>query len=426
MKLLVIVFTFVLAVTSSAEDWPGFRGPTGQGISGETNLPVEWSATKNVAWRADVAGEAWSSPVVWGDRVFLTTATNRGTSCRVVCLDAGSGKVLWDVPVLEQVPDRKEKRNSYATPTPVTDGQRVYAFFGGGGAVAVDFAGKIQWTYTADAFYSQHGLGASPILYKDLLIMPWDHSIKGNPEPKIGWQIPWDRSYVLALDKNTGQVRYKAKRGLSRIAHMTPQVVTVDGRPQLVSPAGDVVEGFDPETGERLWWAESGGEGVVPSPVFGDGMVFSSSGFPTPEPGKKFRAAIRAFKLSGAKGEVTKSHLAWEQTKSPTMIPSLLFQDHLLYGLTEEGILQCMDAASGEVIYKERLKGGYSASPVGAEGRVYCTNNDGNTTVVQAGREFKQLAYNELNEPTQASLAVANGAVYLRTATHLYCLKKAK
>jgi outer membrane protein assembly factor BamB len=255
--------------------------------------------------------------------------------------------------------------------------------------------------------------------------MPWDHSVKGNPEPKIGWQIPWDKSYVLALDKNTGAVKYKAKRGLSRISHMTPQVVTVDGKPQLVSPAGDVVEGFDPDTGQRLWWAESGGEGVVPSPVFGDGLCFSSSGFPTPESGKKFRAAIRAFRLAGASGDVTKSNLAWEQTKSPTMIPSLLFHDHLLYGLTEDGILQCMDAVTGDVIYKERLKGGFSASPVLAESHLYCTNNDGNTTVLQAGREFKQLAYNELNEPTQASLAVSGGAIYLRTATHLYCLRKA-
>ena len=199
---------------------------------------------------------------------------------------------MWDKRGLQAAAQNKQDKNSYATPTPVTDGRRVYAFFGGGGAAAVDFDGKIAWTNTENSFYSQHGLGSSPILYKDLLLMPWDHSIRPakGVDPKIGWQTKWDKSYVWALDKNTGKEKYKAMRGWSRIGHMTPAVVKVDGKDQIVSAAGDIINAFEPETGERIWWVTTGGEGVTPSPVFGDGVVYSSSGFPTNVP----YAAIRA------------------------------------------------------------------------------------------------------------------------------------
>ena len=416
-RLLTVGIALLFGTAALAENWPGFRGPTGQGVSTETNLPVEWGTDKNVVWKVPIAGEGHSSPIVWEKHVFLTTTRDNGTSCRVLALDRDSGKTLWDVEVFKQKPTRKEGRNSYATPTPVTDGQRVYAFFGGGGAAAVGFTGKIAWTNTENEFYSQHGLGSSPILYKDLLLMPWDQSTREGPDMKVGWQTPWDKAYVWALDKNTGKERYKAMRGLSRIAHMTPKVVEVDGKPQLVSAAGDVVGGFDPETGERIWWVRNGGEGTTPSPVFGDGVAYTSSGFHTNEP----YAAIRAFRLGG-KGEVTKQNLIWEQKKGVPMIPSLLLADGLLYGVTERGILQCMEPSNGEVLYSQRLEGNYSASPVYADGRIYITNDNGNTTVVQPGREYKELAYNELNEPTQASLAVSGGRLFLRTGKNLYCI----
>ena len=412
-----------LALPSRAENWPQFRGPTGQGVSAETSLPTEWNATKNVAWKTPVEGEGWSSPIVWDNRVFLTAARQRGTLCHVICLDRDTGKVLWDKQVLEQSAGKKERRNSYATPTPVTDGQRVYAFFGGGGAAAVDFAGNVVWTNTDDQFYSQHGLGSSPTLYKDLLFMPWDHSIRTGPELRVGWQIPWDKSYVLALDKNTGKQRFKAMRGMSRISHMTPKVVEIDGKPQLVSAGGDVIQGFNPDTGERLWTVETYGEGVTPSPVFGNGMVFNSSGFPTPFGGKQVKAAIRAFKLGGGSGDLTKSHLVWEQTQSVPMLPSLLFADNLLYSLKEDGQFQCLDPGDGKVIYRQKLKGQYAASPVFADGRIYVTADDGTTTVIGPGREFKALATNELGEKVQASLAVSGGAIFIRTDRNLFCVR---
>lgn len=419
--LVLFLLPICLVSVATAENWPGFRGPTGQGISTEKNLPLAWNNSNNIAWKTRIPGTGWSSPVVWGEHVVVTTATDEGTACHVLCLDRDSGKILWDVEVFKQTPSRKETRNSYATPTPVTDGRRVYAFFGEGGAAALDFDGKVAWTYTKDSYYSQHGLGASPILYKDLLLMPWDPSIRGGDEPRIGWQIPWDKSYVLALDKNTGQVRYKAMRGMSRLGHMTPHIVEVDGRPQLISSAGDIIEGFDPDTGRRIWWVYAGGEGVVPSPVIGGGMVFSSSGFPTPVGRQEIHAAIRAFRLGG-EGDVTKKNFVWEQRKGVPMIPSLLLVDHLLYAIKEDGALQCLQAADGKVVYREHLDGTYSASPLYAAGRIYLLNDNGDTTVIQAGPQFKQLASNPIGEPCQASMAASDGRLFIRTEKHLFCI----
>jgi len=402
------------------EDWPRFRGPTGQGISTDANLLLHWGLSQNLAWRTPIPGSGWSSPIVFGDHVFLTSTTDEGTSCHVISVDVNIGKVLWDIEVFRQTPTRKEGKNSYATPTPVTDGKLVYAFFSGGGAVAVSFDGKIAWTNTSNSYYSQHGLGASPLLYHDLLIMPFDWS-SPTGEPRVGWQIPWDKSFVLALDKNTGQVRYKATRGQSRIGHITPNVVEVDGKPQLVSAAGDVVEGFEPLTGERLWWAYNGGEAVVPSLVFGDGLVFSSSGFPTQFGKQPIYAAIRAFRLGG-KGDVTATNLVWEEKKAVPMIPSFLFADHLLFTVKEDGMAQCFEAASGNLLWRHRLEGTYSASPIEAAGRIYFLSDAGTTTVIELGREFKILAVNALEGPCQASPAASNGRLFIRSRSDLFCV----
>ena len=229
------------------EDWPGFRGPTGQGISAEKGLPTDWSKTKNVAWSKKIPGEAWSSPIVWGDRVYVTTTTDGGASCRILALARLDGTIAWDVEVCRQKTLRKEGKNSYATPTPVTDGERVYAVYNDGSIAAVTVEGKPAWVNHDVNYYSQHGLGNSPILYRDTLIMAFDGSSDG-PEKGVGWQTPWDRAVILALDKKTGKEKWRGKRGPSRIAHTTPIVVTVGGRDELISTAGDVIQGFDPAT----------------------------------------------------------------------------------------------------------------------------------------------------------------------------------
>jgi len=180
-----------------AENWPQFRGPTHQGLSSETGVPLQWSTSSNIAWKIEIPGESWSSPIVWGDRVFVTTATDNGQSCHVLALSAKDGRVIWDKEVFQQVPRRKEGRNTYASPTPATDGERVYACFGDGSFVALSLSGEVLWTNRDFPFYGQHGLGSSPILYRDVLIMARDGSSEGE-DKKLGWQKPWDQSYVLA------------------------------------------------------------------------------------------------------------------------------------------------------------------------------------------------------------------------------------
>ena len=400
------------------EDWPRFRGPTGQGVTSEKDLPLTWSPTDRVAWKVPVPGEGWSSPIVFGDRVYLTTATDGGQSARVIAVDAATGKPLWDTEVFRQETTRKESRNSYATPTPVTDGKRVWAVFGSGGIACVDAAdGKPVWTNREHRYYSRHGLGASPVLFEDLLILPFDPSAEATgQEERVGWQKAWDKSYVLAVDANTGKQRWRASRQLSRIGHVTPIVVDVGGQPQLVSPAGDVVQGFDPRTGKLLWQGANEGEGVTPSPVAGGGLVFTSSGFGNP--------AVRAFPLGGQQGPVK---AAWEQKRAVPMLSSFAYADPHLFWVKENGIAVCAEAKTGNVVWQERLGEGkvtFSASPVLAGNRIYWLSDEGETVVTEAGPAFKVLARNKLDDgPVQASMAAANGRLFIRTAKHLWCIK---
>ena len=395
-----------------AENWPCFRGPTRQGISNEKDVPLEWSQTSNILWKRPIPGEGWSSPIVFDDRVFVTTATDAGASYHLLCLERLTGTVLWDKQVLRQKPGHKQNFNSYASSTPVTDGQKVYVLAFDGTLAAVSMEGNVIWSHREFEYYSEHGLGVSPILYRDLLIVPFDGSSSGS-DKKLGWQKPWDQALILALDKNTGQVRWRGRRGSSRIAHITPQVLSENGRDQLVSSAGDVVQGFNLKTGERIWTVSSPGEGVVPSVVIGDGLIFTTSGFGD--------STIRAVR-TGGKGDVTKTHIAWESTDDVSKIPSMLYVRPFLFLITETGVAKCLRAETGEEIWRERLEGRYSASPVWADGRIYFLSEKGKTTVVQAGGEFKVLAENELNEKCCASPAVSQKHIFIRSENNLYCI----
>jgi outer membrane protein assembly factor BamB len=405
----------VAATALQADNWPQFRGPNGQGISAETNLPLTWSATENVAWRTPIPGSSWSSPVVWGNRVFLTTATDHGVSCRVLCLDSASGRVLWNTEAIQQTTaGRKEGRNTYATPTPATDGTLVYTVFFDGSFAALNFAGDVVWTNRNYPFYSQHGLATSPVLWKDVLIQARDGS-SGGDDKGLGWQTPWDQATLVALDTKTGQERWKARRGSSRISHGAPAIwIAPDGRAQVISEAGDVVQGFHPQTGARLWSSTVIGEGKVPSTVLGDGLVFTAGGWGGKE-------TIKAFKLGG-QGDLKESNLVWEQKKGMPKVPSMLFVQPHLYAISDGGIATCLKAATGELVWQERVGGNFSASPVFAEGRIYLLGDNGETTVIEAGPEFKVLAKNSLGEKVQASMAVSQGRLFIRTETHLVCI----
>ncbi len=403
----------ISAAVAPAENWPQFRGPTHQGNSTEISVPLHWSATSNVLWKAPIPGESWSSPIVWNDRVFLTTATDNGQTCRVLGLDAKSGKPLWNKEVFQQVPRRKEGRNTYATPTPASDGERVYACFGDGSFAAFTFAGDLVWTIRDYKFYGQHGLGSSPILHRDLLIMARDGSSDGE-DKKLGWQTPWDQSYVIALDTKTGKERWKGNRGLSRISHGVPNIWEHDGSAQVISEAGDVVQAFDLRTGERLWSSEVIGEGKVPSVVLGEGLVFTSGGWGGKE-------TIKAFRLGG-QGELKETNLVWEQKKGMPKVPSMIYVKPHLFAMADGGVATCMKAGTGEVLWQERVGGNFSASPVSAAGRLYLLADDGTTTVIEAGPEFKVLAKNPLGEKVQASMAISGQRLFIRTEKNLFCI----
>ena len=414
--------TFVADVRS--ENWPGFRGPTRQGHSTERNLPLHWNATSNIAWKAEVPGQGWSSPIVWGERIFVTATTENGSRCHVLCFQRDSGKLLWNKPVLEQLPLRKENKNSYATPTPVTDGEHVYAVFGSGAIVALKFDGTIVWTNSAVQFYSRHGLGASPILHGDLLIMPFDGSNRvqeagkwpnNSNEERLGWQIPWDKSEIAALNRRTGRRVWTARRGQSRIAHVSPVVYRENGQDRLLSIAGDAVQGFDLNTGERLWSVYCQGEGVTPSPVLAGDLIVASSGFE--------KTTLRGIR-PGGRGELTASNIVWEQKKGVPTQSSLLHVEPYVYAVTDGGIGTCYKAASGEIVWQERVGGNYSASPVFADGHIYFLNEAGETTVIAAGPEFQVVARNPLGETCQASMAISAQRLIIRSDKSLFCVAK--
>ena len=416
MKYIFSLFALFLLIAGivNAQNWPQFRGPNGQGHSAETNLPLKWSATENIAWKTELPGESWSSPIVWGNRVFVTTATDGGTSCRVLALDRKTGKIVWNKEVFQQTIRRKEGRNSYATPTPATDGKLVYACFGDGSFAALDFNGRTLWTNRDYPFYGQHGLGTALLLHDELLLMARDGSSDGE-DKKLGWQTPWDKAYIVALEAKTGKERWKAKRGLSRISHGTPTIWKApNGRAQIVSEAGDVLQGFDPKTGARLWTSEVIGEGKVPSVVIGDGMAFTSGGWGGKE-------SIKAFKLGGA-GDLKETNLVWEQKKGMPKVPSMIYVKPYLFAITDGGVATCMNAATGELLWQQRVGGNFSASPVAAEGRVYFVGDNGETTVIKAGTEFEVLAKNSLDETVQASPAIAQGQLLIRTQKHLFAI----
>lgn len=426
MKVTLAALAIGLALVSArAENWPSFRGPTRQGICMEPDAPLQWSADSNIAWKVAIPGYGWSSPIVWEDRVFVTSSSENDTQCRVICVERKSGRILWNKAVFDHVPKRKESKNSYATPTPATDGEHVYAVFGDGSMVALTMDGEIVWTNRDVPFYSRHGLGASPILYKNFVIMPFDGSNptanagtypKVTDDERLGWQTPWDKSFIAALDKKTGKRVWTGKRGMSRIAHVSPILVDDGVNDVLVSAAGDRVQGFNPETGELIWSAYSQGEGVTPSPVYGDGRLFASSGFE--------KTTLRCWKIAGVAGDITTNALQWEVKKGVPTQPSPIYVKPYLYAITDGGIATCFAPDNGEIKWQERIGGNHCASPVYVARRIYFLSEEGETTVISVGSQFKVLAKNSINEKCQASMAISQGQLFIRSEQHLFCIGK--
>jgi outer membrane protein assembly factor BamB len=393
----------------AADDWPQFRGPTGQGISTATDVPLEWSSTKNVKWKTEIPGRGWSSPVLSRGRVYLTTAISRESepiSLRALAVDASNGEILWNVEVFSWSAPTKgalHSKNSLASPTPIVQGERIYVHFGHMGTAALGLEGKILWSQRNLSYEPVHGNGGSPVLVGDSLIFSCDAA-----------QDP----FVAALDSKTGKLLWKTPRNTPAqrtFSFSTPLEIEVDGIKQIISPGSGLVAAYDPAGGKEIWRVRYGeGYSVVPRPVYAQGLLFISSGYDAPE--------LLVIRPDGAKGDVTESHVAWSTKRGAPNTPSVLVVDDLAYYVSDAGIATCADAKTGKVHWTERLGGNFSASPFYAEGRIYFQNEEGVGFVVKHSQTFKLLAKNDLEEQTLASCAVMNTKLFIRSKSHLWCI----
>jgi outer membrane protein assembly factor BamB len=394
------------------DDWPQFRGPTSQGIAPPGHYPVEWSTGKNVAWRKPIPGKGWSSPIVHGGFVYLTTAVavegsnRRDQSLRALCLNAKTGETIWDTEVFRQDGSQSPPihgKNSHASPTPLTDGQRLYVHFGHQGTACLDLRGHVIWTNRGIHYRPVHGNGGAPILTERALVFSCD----GLDDP-----------FVIALDRAKGTELWKTARNtesFKKFSFSTPLLISVDGKQQIISPGSGVVCAYDPTTGREIWRVKYEGYSVIPRPVFGHGLVFVSSGFESPN--------LLAIRPDG-QGDVTNSHVAWTLRKGAPLTPSPLLVGDELYLVSDSGIASCLDARTGKVHWQERIGGSYSASPLYADGKIYCQDEEGTGVVLKAGKHFEVLARNLLGERTLASYAASDGAFFIRTEKHLYRIQE--
>jgi len=396
LKILLLLF---LAVPALAQDWPEFRGPGGQGHADARGLPLTWSETKNVRWKVALPGKGWSSPAIQGERIWLTTATEEGKSLRALCVDLKTGALLLNLELFRlKALGALNAKNSLASPTPVLEGDKVYVHFGAHGTACLTQAGEIVWKTRLAYDNGQHGPGGSPVIYEDLLIVSCDGL---------------DVQYVVALDKLTGKTRWrKYRQGYQ--AYTTPLIVRLPAGDQVISPGAFRAVAYEPRTGKELWQVRYGeGFSNVPRPVYGNGLVYICSGFQ--------EASLLAVRVDG-RGDVTKSHLAWSLNRGIPRTPSPLLVGEELYFVSDNGIASCVDAKTGAEHWRARLGGEHSASPLYADGRIYFLSETGEAVVLAPGKTYQELARNQLEGQTLASLAVARGSIFIRSQTHLYRL----
>ena len=419
----------LLPHADGADNWPSFRGPTGDGHSDSKSLVSEWSETKNVRWKTPIHGKGWSSPVVWGDQVWMTTSEEvkgtgktdpkltGGAAVKIdkvtffaVCVDRKTGTVLHDIKLAEEAdPQFCHDFNSYATPTPVVEEGRVWCHFGQHGTWCLDTAtGKTLWKRHDLKCNHFRGAGSSPIVYENLLVLIFDGA---------------DFQYVAALDKTTGTTVWKKDRntkyphdsGDNKKAYATPTVVMVNGKPELVCPSSEVTVAYEPKTGEELWrfnHLKKGSMNVGSRTVAGNGFYYLLSGY-SPQ--------LMALKQGGT-GMLSKETVSWQLDKGVPSRPSLLLVGELLFMISDDGLMTCVDAKTVKVEWSERQNGNFSSSPIYANGLIYMANQTGKTMVVKASRTFEPVATNELKDGCMASPAASGDAILLRTKTHLYCI----
>ena len=422
-----------LTTAGSAANWPQWRGPDGSGISNEKNLPAKWTPTTNIKWKAAIPGRGHSSPIVWGNRVFVTTAVegdvvpgakavkhtsdgkeflhpdsigaDRKHQFKVIALNRESGKILWEALAWEGTPyDNRHRKSSYAASTPATDGKLVYAFFGTEGLYAYDFNGKLAWkAQLGNLATVGMGTGTSPILYDNVVIVQCDED---NGEA----------SFIVALDKKTGKEVWRTPRKV-QVSWSTPLLVKTTTRSELITSGTETVVSYDPATGKELWRHKGVESNAIPSPVANNDMVFLVAGFPA-----KIAMAIKL----GGSGDLTGTpNVPWKYAKGTAYVPSPILYGDYLYLTTDRGILTCIDAKTGEVKYEGGripIPATFTSSPVAFEGKILMTSEDGDTFIVKAGPKHEVLGTNSVGEPVYASPAIADGRIFIRGEKNLYCI----
>jgi len=385
----------------AATYWARWRGPSGQGLVSGTGYVDRWSATQNVRWKTPIPGEGNSSPVVWGDRIFLTTAYEQGGRVSMLAFDRASGRKLWETFAPDGRSARSHSKNGYASATPSTDGERVYVSLGSRGLLTTDLTGKVVWHQEVGRINNYHGAAGSALLYRDRVIL---------------YQDSQGDAFIAAFDARTGKQLWRTNRNAS-VGWGTPVAIHVDGHDEIIVNSQSRVCAYHPETGAELWVCSGSTDEVIPTPVVGHGLVFCSSGRAGPT------LAIRP----GGRGDVTNSHLAWSTPRGSPFVPSPLLLGDYLYMVNDmQSIATCFEARSGKTMWQSRLGAaraeGFSASPVAVDGKVLFTNDEGETFVLKAGPTFELLHVNTMGEGMLASPALVDGHWYMRTDQHLVCI----
>ncbi len=402
----------------AAENWPQFRG-SDQGRSDAKNLPIKWSESQNIKWQTPVHGKAWSSPVVLGDQIWMTSATEDGRELFGVCLDRNTGKIVFDLKLFDvAVPQFAHKFNSYGSPSPVIEPGRVYITFGSPGTACLDTkTGQKIWERTDFVCNHFRGAGSSPVMFNDLLLMHFDGS---------------DFQFVVGLNKFNGQTVWKTPRSVDykdqdssgkpqadgdfRKAFSTPVIADFGNGPVMLSLGSKALYGYEPQSGHELWRVENRNcHSGSSTPVWAKGMIYACMGFAKGE-----LWAIRP----GGSGVVSDSHVVWKAKKNVPCKPSVLLIGDLIFMIDDNGIASCIDARSGEDVWRQRVGGNYSAAPLYADGKIYFFSEEGKTTVIEAGREYKVLAESQLGDGFMATPAIVDGGIILRSRTKVYWVGK--
>jgi len=401
--------TSLLAVAVAAENWPAFRGGDADGKAAGADLPITWSETENVTWRTRIPGRAWSSPVIWGDQVWMCNATEDGLDMSAVCVSLKSGEILHDLPIFqnEEIVQEMIPLNSFASPTPCVEEGRVYVHFGTYGTACLDaVSGKTIWKRTDINCDHFRGPGSSPILAGDLLVLSMDGI---------------DEQYMIALDKQTGKTVWRTNRSIEfgeavgdlRKAYSTPTLIEHAGRRQIISCGAFAAYSYDPATGRELWrvtYPVKGYSNVV-QPLYDGRYVYLNTGFGRP--------VLMAVRPDGS-GDVTDTHVAWTQNKGMPQKPTPIILDGRMYSIDDRGVATCLDLEQGDIVEQTRVGSTHSASVIGASGRFYCFSHEGRCTTLSADPELKILGKSELESDIMATPAVAGDALILRTKDYLY------